>query len=359
MSGFGTADMAGNVKEWCFNEGGDGRRLILGGGFGEPTYMFGEEDERSPWDRRSNLGFRTIKLDAPASPDALARIESRTPDFANVRPVPDDVFEAFRGLYAYDHTDLNAVVEQTERTDVWTHEKVTFDAAYDHERVIVHMFLPKRASRPFQAVLYVPGGFALQDEHLDLRLLEDSMDFIVKGGRALVAPIYKGTYERRNGMPNNGQPQGLYRDSMIMMAKDVSRSLDYLDARGDFKADRVGFFGVSFGAQIAPVFLAVEPRIKAAILEAGGFVPRHDLPEIDRMNFVPRVRTPVLMLNGRYDTAFPLESAQLPFFRMLGTPAADKKHIVYEAGHADEPYREKVRETLDWLDKYLGPVSGR
>jgi hypothetical protein len=62
------------------------------------------------------------------------------------------------------------------------------------------------------------------------------------------------------------------------------------------------------------------------------------------------------MLNGRYDDIFPLESSQRPMFHLLGTPRADKKHVIYEAGHEDFPRKESVRETLDWLDKYLGPV---
>ena len=39
----------------------------------------------------------------------------------------------------------------------------------------------------------------------------------------------------------------------------------------------------------------------------------------------------------------------------LGTRDQDKKHVIYEAGH-DLPHKEEVRESLDWLDKYLGPV---
>jgi hypothetical protein len=93
-----------------------------------------------------------------------------------------------------------------------------------------------------------------------------------------------------------------------------------------------------------------------AIIEAGGLFARRDLPEIDRVNFAPSVRIPVLMLNGRYDAGFPLESSQIPLFKLLGTPAADKKHLVYEVGHGTVPYREKVREVLNWLDKYLGAV---
>ena len=63
------------------------------------------------------------------------------------------------------------------------------------------------------------------------------------------------------------------------------------------------------------------------------------------------------MLNGRYDHFFPVESSQVPLFRLLGTPDKDKKHVLYEAGHGDLPRKEVVRESLDWLDKYLGPVK--
>ncbi|HYN42951.1 MAG TPA: hypothetical protein VE129_14325 [Thermoanaerobaculia bacterium] len=37
LSGAGTNDMAGKGMAWCWNERKDGKRFILGGGFGEPT----------------------------------------------------------------------------------------------------------------------------------------------------------------------------------------------------------------------------------------------------------------------------------------------------------------------------------
>jgi hypothetical protein len=43
-------------------------------------------------------------------------------------------------------------------------------------------------------------------------------------------------------------------------------------------------------------------------------------------------------------------------FRLLGTPKEDKRLILYDTGH-DIPYSEIVKETLDWLDRYLGPVK--
>ena len=80
------------------------------------------------------------------------------------------------------------------------------------------------------------------------------------------------------------------------------------------------------------------------------------LPEVDAVNFAPRARIPVLMLNGRYDYAFPLETSQIPLFRLLGTPDIDKRHVILESGHVP-PRQAMIKEILDWLDRYLGPVS--
>jgi dienelactone hydrolase len=356
LSGFGTTDMAGNVKEWCLNEGQDGNRFILGGGFGDQTYQFAFTDEQPPWRRDANFGVRGVTLDAPLPAAALAKINSVSRDFSREKPLSDDVFRAYLRLYTYDKGELHARTEETETTDQWTREKVSFDAAYGNERVIAQVFLPKKVSPPFQAVVYFPGGFAMFDDKLDLANVENGLDYYMKSGRALIVPIYQSTYERRHGAAPDGLPPGLYRDVMIMWSKDLGRTLDYLETRKDIDGTRFAYAGLSLGAQVAPVLLAVEERFKAAILTSGGLMLRRDLAEVDRINFVTHVKTPVLMLNGRYDGEFPVESSQLPLFRRLGTPAKDKKHVVYEAGHANLPHAEEVRETLDWLDKYLGPV---
>ena len=65
------------------------------------------------------------------------------------------------------------------------------------------------------------------------------------------------------------------------------------------------------------------------------------------------MRTPTLILNGRYDTVNPY-GAQ-PFFDLLGTPDEDKELKFYETDHIP-PRNEFIRETLAWLDRYLGPV---
>ena len=62
------------------------------------------------------------------------------------------------------------------------------------------------------------------------------------------------------------------------------------------------------------------------------------------------------MLNGKYDTLLPYETHQKPMFDLLGTPAEHKRLILYETDHLP-PRNELIKETLAWLDRYLGPVK--
>lgn len=74
------------------------------------------------------------------------------------------------------------------------------------------------------------------------------------------------------------------------------------------------------------------------------------------MDYVGHVRQPTLILNGELDFFFPLETSQRPLFELLGTPAADKKRLIFPGGHS-VPRPEQIKESLAWLDRYLGPVA--
>jgi len=77
------------------------------------------------------------------------------------------------------------------------------------------------------------------------------------------------------------------RDLVIQWAKDLRRAIDYLETRKDIDSKRLAYFGRSLGAIWGPVMTAVEPRIKASVLLAGG-LPFDTLPdEIDPINFAP------------------------------------------------------------------------
>jgi hypothetical protein len=62
------------------------------------------------------------------------------------------------------------------------------------------------------------------------------------------------------------------------------------------------------------------------------------------------------MLNGRYDHYYPVETSQRPMFRWLGTPPSAKRQLIYDGGHV-VPQQLLIKESLDWLDRYLGPVK--
>jgi hypothetical protein len=64
------------------------------------------------------------------------------------------------------------------------------------------------------------------------------------------------------------------------------------------------------------------------------------------------------MINGRYDFGAPVETSIEPLFRLFGAAEADKKLLLYDSGHAPQPTLLWIKEALDWLDRYLGPVGG-
>jgi eukaryotic-like serine/threonine-protein kinase len=354
LSPFGAYDLAGNANEWCWNSIGE-KRYILGGGWNEPSYVFGDPDAKAPWDREASHGFRCAKYAAPAPPEQLAAIDLVTVnrDYSKEKPVSDAVFRIYRGFYSYDKTELKATVDSADESEHWRREKVSFDAAYGGERVPAHLFIPKNASPPYQTVVYFPTGeaFALRRSD-DLRMKH--LEFLLRSGRAVLQPIYKGSYERH--VPETGGGPNKERDVVIQIAKDLGRSIDYLETRPDIDRERLAYYGASGGAVLAPQFLALEPRFKAAVLQGGGLALDKILPEVDPFNFAPRVTMPVLMLNGRYDFTNPPETAQRPLFRLLATPPKDKRHVLFECGTALYPIHDVMKEILDWLDRYLGPV---
>ena len=102
----------------------------------------------------------------------------------------------------------------------------------------------------------------------------------------------------------------------------------------------------------------LQDRLKTAIWLDGGYFLGPPTPGGDQAEFVMRMRKPVLMVNGRYDYTFPLETSQEPLFRMLGTPADEKSHIVLDTPHDVTQQRARLtQEVLGWLDRYIGRVN--
>lgn len=357
LGGHGTYDMAGNVKEWVWNEAGGGRRYILGGGWNEPSYMFRDHDAQNAFDREPFYGFRCARYTAPPARSLMAQVAVPSRDYDRETPADDEVFEVYRRLYQYDPRPLDARVEWVDESfEHFRVEKVSFTAAYGDERVPALLVLPTNSTPPFQTVVWFPGANAFGDKSV-YRLAEAQGKwflFLVLSGRAVVIPIYKGTYERHVGFV--GAPQ-VWRDILIDAARDLGRALDYIEARPDLDDHRVAYYGLSMGAGLGPLMTAVNPRFQASILLGGGLYFRRRPQESEVFNFLPRSKVPTLMINGRHDFYFPVATSQNPMFELLGTPEAHKRHRVLESGHVPLERNEIIKESLDWLDRYLGSVK--
>jgi dienelactone hydrolase len=354
---YGTHDMAGNFKEWVWNESSGGKRFALGGAWFEARHQFHDEDARAPLEREPGFGFRCMRPDKPldATLQAMlsAPIVTLTRDVAELRPVGDEVYSAYRALYEYDKRPLDMRVEERDETNPhWIMERGTVTAAYGDERLPLLLFLPRSSKPPYQAVVYFPGSDAVRTQSSRGPYLQ-WLEFLVRSGRAVVFPIYQQTYERRR----ESTGANFLREISVQRGQDVRRAVDYLESHRDIDRTRIAFYGISLGAQLAPVYLAVEPRLRTGVLLSGGFETWTIPPETDPVNFAPRVKQPVLMVNGREDFDLPYDTAQVPLFNMLGTARADKRHAVLEGGHLPPRPQAVFKEILDWLDRYLGPVA--
>jgi serine/threonine protein kinase/dienelactone hydrolase len=367
ITSYGAFDMAGNVREWCWNESPKGR-LIRGGAWGDNIYMLKRLSQAPPMDRSPKNGFRCALYAASENIPSAIFDYVKLPDTINYyseQPVPDSVFQVYKELFSYDKRPLNSQVEsKKENSDGWTLEKLSFNAAYDDERVSAYLFLPKNAVPLYQTVIYFPGSAsAWKESSEDIESYYEFplfLSFLVRSGRAVLYPVYKGTFERRVSLPKGdpSQPDDshIFRDYQIQLIKDFRRSIDYLESRPDIASDKLAYYGMSWGGWLGAVIPAVEDRIKTNVIIAGGFIPVAARPEVKQINYVTRVKQPTLMLNGKYDTIFPHETLSKPMFDLLGTPKDRKELKLYETDHIP-PRNEFIKETLAWLDRYLGPVN--
>ena len=356
---FGVRDLAGNVREWTTNASSTpGQRFILGGGWNDPEYGFNDAWAQSALDRSATNGFRCIRL-AEQEPhlERLTRmIQLPKRDFRAETPVSDAVFEYFLRQFRYDPLPLAATIESESTHLIGRWQTVTFAAAYGGERMCAYLFLPQEGRPPYQTVVVFPGSNAIHARtfsSMDLR----RADFITRSGRAVVLPIYKGTYQRGGDLHSDYPSEtAAYRDYVTMWARDLGRTIDYLETREDFDTTKLAYYGLSWGGYMGAVMPAIEKRIRANVLYVAGLVCQRALPEVDGINYITRVTQPTLMLNGELDFFFPVESAQKPMFDLLGTPAEHKRRLTFPGGHS-VPRTEMIKETLGWLDRYLGPVG--
>lgn len=348
ISRFGAIDMAGNVREWVATPTDKDRHLAVGGSWLEVSYQYKFGSQFTAFDRPSDIGFRCMtKGDAVEASDAEYAIYAR---FFEQSRVPLDV--------RLDSTDASK--------PHWIRLKVNYVTGYGNQRMNAYLYLPKSAAPPFQTVIFMPGSgvFDNKKPYDDLAETADTgwqvPEMLIRGGRAVLYPIWNGSFERSDGLDST---RAYLREHLPQWVSEMRQSVEFLRSRKEVDADRIGYFGYSFGAAWAPNLLAMEPRVKAAVLLSGGLegaLSKGETlpPENDSATYAPRTKAAVLMLNGRSDIRFPYETSQVPLFNLLGSPPGKKKHKTYPGGHSFLGwYDEMVKETHDWFDEQLGPVK--
>jgi TolB-like protein/dienelactone hydrolase len=366
MSFFGAYDMGGNAREWLLNADNE-LRWIVGGAWNQTPYMLNQADFASPFDRGPTNGFRCVLNagDIPTPEELkLATTALREDTEAQPQPVSDEVYAVFRDQFGYVKGDPQArLVTSRDRSD-WREEKIHINSPYSEEGMDLLLLLPGQTSAPLHAMVLMPGADVFSTgasmDGRDWANYESSVTAVLRSGRAVVIPYWAGAFSRGRQLTSRGLSDGefveLTRVHIAHWRQDLGSTLDYLDTRDDIDSSKVGFLGISYGASMSLAILGMEPRLKTAILVAGGIWDFGFHPLVTPQNHLPRITMPVLMMNGRYDYSMPLASTQEPLYQMLGSAAGQKKHVLYDAGHVGFPVNQQRREIMMWLDTYLGKV---
>jgi len=370
IGAFGAVNMAGNVREWVSNLTDKQHHMTVGGSWIDPSYLYSDPAILSGFDRPLDAGFRSMKHFAgtATSGEAYAVLkEAARADPTQTKPISDPEYAIYARLYERRPVPLDVHIESTDDASLqWTLQKISYAAGYGGERLNALLYLPKNAKPPFQTMVFMPGSYAFFDKAaLGNAQAMNGLSItklLVLGGRAALFPVWKGMYERADGYESS---QGYFQEHTFQWVSDLKQSVEFLYSRPDIDRERIGLFGESFGAEWSPLLLALEPRIKTGVLMSGGLIgpiQSRDIlsPEINPATFAPHVRVPVLMINGHDDVLFPYETAQVPLFNLLGSPANKKKHKTYPGSHSIfGSYDELVRDTDDWLNEQFGPITPR
>jgi formylglycine-generating enzyme required for sulfatase activity/dienelactone hydrolase len=355
MSPWGAQHMAGNVSEWCRNPNSPGY-AARGGGWNDAIYAFGRTGAYPGFYSAPTLGFRCVKnLDAVAGDEGEFAL-SPSGFVPAYHPVGDREYAEIRKRYDYERGPLDARVIETVDTPEWRREKVTYNVA--GKRSLAYLYLPKGFRRPLQVIHFAPAG----DVENGLRSLpastESNLAPVIRSGRAVFTVALEGYLDRPRKTeveePDSRSTQ--YVDYVVSRVTELRGGLDYLQTRPEIDGSRIAFVAMSAGTWAGVVIAAVENRYRSVLFMGVGVHPREvtDAPAANRINFLPRIAAPKMVLQGRYDESSPLKSDLEPLYRLLREP---KRLEVYEGGHVPPP-DVRIRVIQKWLDETLGPVGG-
>jgi dienelactone hydrolase len=162
-------------------------------------------------------------------------------------------------------------------------------------RALAGLFVRPRGPTPAPALLYLHGGWALDDEHV-----RDCQPF-VEAGFAVFAPCYRG----ENG--NEGEHEMLWGE-----LDDALAALAHVRARPEVDPERVFVLGHSAGGMLAAL-MAFEPELDARLTGSIDGIYGAEIFDYQRLPFVDTPRERELRL------ALPhIESLEQPHVALVG-----------------------------------------
>jgi dipeptidyl aminopeptidase/acylaminoacyl peptidase len=168
-------------------------------------------------------------------------------------PAPSSVDTARLALVAYAPADPAVQLGQAETVDAATNQEITFDTPFGRVRGV--LVLPPGAG-PFPVVLYAHGTGM------------DADDFVPEGALMAAQGVAAMTVDLPYKPPFPGPLYSDERDRQTLLDAVVvlRRALDAIGTLPALDSSRVGFVGLSLGATAGTQLVAVDHRVKAAVL---------------------------------------------------------------------------------------------
>jgi dienelactone hydrolase len=354
-------DIAGNAREWVINSTNETntQKGILGGGYEDDPYYFNDYYGQNILDRSSSNGMRLVQnlssdlksSSVPENPVAIA-----TRDFLNEETVSNDVFEIFKEQYNYADKPLNPkLIPQDISSGTLRIDRFEISSPYEDNGVLPgYVFYDSNQKKPLKPIILFPGSEAIHLTNIDYSLKSrlKRYNYLLSEGYAVFLPMFLSTYERVDELKSDYPDESeFYKDHMIKWGKEYKRTIDYIFSRDDMDHDNLSYYGTSWGGYMANILLAIDDRVQCAVLYVAGLSFQKSKKEVEAYHYTSRITMPVLMLNGEFDQFFPLETSQIPMFKLLKTKSEDKKHFVSKTGHF-VPADVLIKEHLGWLKKY-------
>ena len=347
-------NIGGNVKEWVLNPNGDKKEKysIMGGAYNEASYTFNNYYSLSPFDRTIGNGFRLSKnlsnkqshLDNKIIPDFKR-------NFNELEDVSDEVFEVYKSQFDYGNKPLNSITTNIEDfNEGYTAQKFELETTYQSdEKLTGYIVFSNKFKDKYSPVIVFPNASSISINN-DSNFPNLGLKHLLDEGYAIIRPMYFNTFNRKKIINTFWASESEdYKEAIIKIGQDYKRTLDYIESRNDFDFSKMSYFGYSWGSTTSNYLLAIDDRIKAAVICVGGLMLQKSKKEVEAHYYVRRIKTPILHIIGKEDGIFGYEENYKPWKKLIGTPKDKLKLIELDnVGHG-LPFDTIIKHHSNWI----------